>query len=343
MRIRDLIQLLWANVLVLSCFVNAAIVNPTFAAITSTLQQGTIKVDGRVRNYLAYIPENLPANSPLLFVLHGSLGRPQQMRELTAYRFERLADQYNFIVIYPEGFGAHWNDCRKRANYSARTQHIDDVGLMRSLVAHFRTRYHINLARVYAMGYSNGGHMAYRLGLEAPDLVSGIAAVSANLPVQDNSDCQIANKPVSVMIMNGTADPINPYDGGDVSIFGFGNRGKVMSSLSTAAWFAQLNNAKPTVVNEHLPHSKMLWAERSVWKAASGKKVELVTIHGGGHTLPRSTAIPVGFLGLTYTGMDGPAEIWKFFAKPPSSKKNTKPLRITRYRYSDDKHIETVK
>jgi polyhydroxybutyrate depolymerase len=315
MYIKNLIPLLWAGVLMLGSFVNAAPAYPTSATTSSTIQQDTIKVDGRVRDYLAYIPKNLPAHSPLLFVLHGSLGRPQQMRKLTAYRFERLADQYHFIVIYPAGFGEHWNDCRKRASYSARTQHIDDVGFIRHLVARFHTRYHIDPARVYAMGYSNGGHMAYRLALEAPDLISGIAAVSANLPVPENSDCQISHKPVSVMIMNGTADPINPYHGGNVTIFGFGNRGKVMSSLSTATWFAQQNKAKPAGVGKHLPHSGLLWAERSVWKATSGKHVELVTIHGGGHTLPQSTFIPMGFLGLTYTGMDGPEEIWNFFAK----------------------------
>ena len=316
MKKMDFIQLFWASVFVVSCFVKVVFANPTPVAISSTIQRDTILVDGRIRHYLAYIPDNLPLNVPLLFVFHGSLGCPQQMRELTAYRFERLADQHKFIVIYPEGFGAHWNDCRKQAKYSARTQHIDDVGFIRRLVARFHTRYKINLARVYAMGYSNGGHMAYRLGLEAADLIAGIAVVSANLPELDNLDCQINDKPLSVMIMNGTADPINPYNGGVVTIFGFGNRGKVISSLSTATWFAQYNKAKRIQKSEHIPHPGMLWAERSIWNAPSGKKVELVTIHGGGHTIPHSTPIPVGLLGLTYTKMDGPAEIWNFFDHP---------------------------
>lgn len=306
-RIKYVRALRWVIFLLLSDVVYA-----TSVPLNPTLQQGTINVDGQTRHYLAYIPKHLPPDAPLLLVLHGSLGCPQQMRQLTSYRFERLADQHHFIVIYPEGFGGHWNDCRKRASYTARTQHIDDVAFIRHIVRDLHQHAYINPKRVYAMGYSNGGHMAYRLALEAPDLVSSIAVVSANLPVPDNSDCKIAHQPVSVMIINGTADPINPYNGGNVSIFGFGNRGRVMSSRATAIWFAQQNKAKLAIDGEHLPNASMLWAERSLWTSASGENVELITIHGGGHTLPQSSFVPVGFLGLTYTGMDAPMKICNF-------------------------------
>ena len=36
-----------------------------------------------------------------------------------------------------------------------------------------------NPCQVYAAGFSNGAHLAYRLGMEAPGLVAGIAAVAA--------------------------------------------------------------------------------------------------------------------------------------------------------------------
>ena len=69
---------------------------------------------------------------------------------------------------------------------------------------------------------------------------AGIAAISANLPTDDNSICQKAGRAVPVAIINGTADPINPYGGGRVTLFGFGDRGTVVSSAESAAQFARL-------------------------------------------------------------------------------------------------------
>lgn len=276
----------------------------------ASVNSGSLKVGARERHYLAYTPTNLPPNAPVLIALHGSLGGAQQMRALTAYRFEKLADQHHFAVLYPEGFEQHWDDCRKAAHYSARTQHIDDVAFMRELVNYFHTHYQTSLKKVYVVGYSNGGHMAFRLALEAPDLVSAIAVISANLPTAENLDCKIANKPVSAMIINGTLDPINPYNGGNVSIFGFGNRGSVRSTRETANWFAQMDKAalQPSVSEKSI-------AERSVWKSVNGVEVAMLTIHGGGHTLPQPyTTYPL-FLGWTYRGIDGPQEIWDFFAR----------------------------
>jgi polyhydroxybutyrate depolymerase len=242
------------------------------------------------------------------------------MREATAHRFDQLADEQGLIVVYPDGYERHWNDCRKIAHYSARTRNIDDLGFLRALVEHLRVTYGADARRVYVVGYSNGGQMAFRLALEAPDLLAGIAAVAANLPAPENMDCQASGRPVPVLLLNGTADPINPYEGGEVTIFGHGNRGRVLSSADSAAWIAKLDGAEPEVVAQRLPSSQPAdkgWAERSVWKAPSGMEVGLYTIHGGGHTLPQPQAHYPPQLGNTYTGIDGPLEIWRFFARQP--------------------------
>ena len=43
------------------------------------------------------------------------------------------------------------------------------------------------------------------------------------------------------MLVNGTGDPINPYQGGVVTLFGFGNRGKAMSAEDSARIFSERN------------------------------------------------------------------------------------------------------
>ena len=58
------------------------------------------KHGGLERSYKFYKPENLPANAPLVFVLHG---RGQSSSWSYSLGFNRLADANGFAVAYPQG------------------------------------------------------------------------------------------------------------------------------------------------------------------------------------------------------------------------------------------------
>lgn len=279
-------------------------------ALSAVLQSDTIQVGALNRSYSFYVPQNLPANAPLVFVLHGSMQTAQEIRVSTGYGFERLADENGFVVVYPNGYGRHWNDCRKEASYSARAKSVDDKSFFLALIKHFYSNSGIDRTRVFAMGYSNGGHMAYRLAYELPDHVAAIAAVAANLPADENCDCERSGKPIAVMILNGTADPINPYNGGHVTLFGFGNRGKVISAHASAEYFAQLDG------QSNMPDiSRVKSVEKADWHDAGKPEVLLETVHGGGHVVPQSSYRAPLYLGKTTHDIDGPREIWDFFAR----------------------------
>ncbi|WP_204333321.1 hypothetical protein, partial [Klebsiella pneumoniae] len=76
--------------------------------------------------------------------------------------------------------------------------------------------------------------MAFRLAAEAPGLPAAIATVAASLPTTENDACRPVERPTAALLINGTRDPINPYLGGKVSLFGFGDRGAVRSTLDSA-------------------------------------------------------------------------------------------------------------
>src|SRR5690606_32663366 len=78
-----------------------------------------------------------------------------------------------------------------------------------------------------------------RIALEQPQLLAGVAAVAASLPTADNLACQTVDGATPVLFMNGTRDPINPFNGGRVTLFGFGDRGNVRSSDQSALYFAE--------------------------------------------------------------------------------------------------------
>ena len=60
--------------------------------------------------------------------------------------------------------------------------------------------------------------MAFRSAMEAPDEIAAVAAVAASLPMPDASECPEHGRTSRVMLINGTSDPINPYQGEIVSI-----------------------------------------------------------------------------------------------------------------------------
>jgi len=164
-----------------------------------------------------------------------------RMRLCTGYEFDRLADQHSFLVLYPDGYRRNWNDCRKHETFPAKRENIDDMSFIRTMITRVMAEQAIDRKRVYVFGYSNGGHMAFRLATEAPDEIAAVAAVAASLPTPDASSCPQQGRTSRVMLINGTADPINPYQGGIVTLFGFASRGTVMSSMASAQSLAERN------------------------------------------------------------------------------------------------------
>jgi pimeloyl-ACP methyl ester carboxylesterase len=167
---------------------------PAEPQLAAVIRQETLRVGNRERSFLAYVPPNLPPRSALVIVLHGSDMNGDAMRQWTGYEFDRLADERNFVVLYPDGYKKHWNDCRKGPTFPAKVENIDDVGLIEALIARLQNENGIDPARVYLFGYSNGGHMGFRMAQERPDEIAAIAAVGANSPVAEASSCPNSGK-----------------------------------------------------------------------------------------------------------------------------------------------------
>ncbi len=295
-------------------------VKPDAPALSAAVQSGVVSVGTMERRYTAFVPAGLPKGSPLLLVFHGSASNGEEMRMFTGYGFDRLADRMGFAVAYPTGFEGNWNDCRKAIAFPARTSNIDDKSFVRALIERFRRSDGIDPRRVFAVGFSNGGHFAYRLALEMPEEIAGVAAVAASLPTDDNNICEIKAKPVPVLIMNGTGDPINPFVGGEVTLYGLGSRGTVRSAAETAAFFARRNGIDGEPVSLQLPRLEPrdpTSVERWSW-GSDRPRVLLFSIEKGGHVIPQPNYRAPRMMGRTSHAIDGPEEIWKFFASQGS-------------------------
>ena len=280
-------------------------------------ESGTIPVGGIARSYLAYVPDRLPQGAPLLFALHGTGGNGAHMRDETGAEFDRLADKNGFVAVYPTGYKNSWDDCRKTDPLPAKQEKIDDIAFFRALIALFHDKHGIDPRHVFIMGYSNGAQMAMRVALEAPDLVAAIAAVSANLPVADNSVCGHVDKPVAALLMDGTGDPVNPFKGGEVNLGRLGSRGVVNSAPATARYWATLAGYVGDAEVTQLPHrdpADPTLVTISDWHEPGKKPVLFYAISDGGHVVPNPHFQFPAMLGHVTRDIDAPVEIWNFFA-----------------------------
>jgi len=285
--------------------------------LPGTLARGELDWNGHARTYTYYLPARRRPNPALVFVFHGSGGDAAQARLSYAYEFERLAEHYGFIVVYPDGYEKHFNGCRKKGPYAANTQAIDDVGYIRQLSSHFSRRYGTDPEAVLATGISNGGQMALRLALEAPDLVAAVAPVATSMPTARNMDCSLSGLPVPLLLINGTDDPMNPYQGGKVALYGLvGDRGQVVSSLESVEYWARLAGHSQQPARFTLPDmapDDSSTTEVTLWRQPGLESVALYTVHGGGHNVPHPVLKAPKLLGGTSRDFIGAEAIWAFF------------------------------
>jgi polyhydroxybutyrate depolymerase len=290
---------------------------PEVPHLSAAIRRSTIGLAERERSYLAYVPANLSLGSALIIVLHGSGMDGKRMRECTGYEFDRLADQCGFVVLYPNGYRHNWNDCRKNATFPAKTENIDDVSFVRALISRCKAEQAIDDKRVYVFGYSNGGHMAFRLAMEAPDEIAAVAAVAASLPSPDASSCPQQGRTSRVMLVNGTFDPVSPYQGGVVRLFGLvSGRGTVLSAKESARALAERNGITAAPVAARLPQGRPddpTSVASLTWFDGRKPVCCLYTVQGGGHVIPQQACRFPRLLGKTSSALNAPREAVRFF------------------------------
>ncbi len=252
---------------------------------------------------------------PLVVVLHGGgvLGDPVPVIR-RATRFDAKADREGAIVLYPEAVEQHWNDGRGLSRYRSQRDNIDDVGFISALIDRVAAALPVDRRRVYLTGASNGAMMAYRLACERPSRFAAVAAVIGNLPA--SLSCA-PDTPVPMLIMNGTADPLMPWAGGDVH-FGRQRLGRVRSAEETVARWVAIDGCRGVPSVEPLPDRAPRDGTRVVrtdyGRCAHGSEVVFYRVEGGGHTWPGGPQETGRLIvGRTSRDIDATDAIWNFF------------------------------
>jgi polyhydroxybutyrate depolymerase len=249
-----------------------------------------MRFHGFQRTYRVHLPPGYTSGQPLplVVVLHGAFDTADGIERISG--FSQLADQHNFIALYPNGIGIlgylqHWNAghcCGKAA-----ADKTDDVGFLTQVIEDAGARLAVDRGRIYMTGFSNGGMMVHRFAAERGDLLSAAAPLAASAggrPDDQTPEWSIPEpvRPLPLLVMHGLADAYVPFDGGTSSA-----RATVRQywsvEKSLAIW-RQRNQCQALPVTHDERQSTV---HITAWQACSqGADIVLYTLKGWDHDWP---------------------------------------------------------
>jgi polyhydroxybutyrate depolymerase len=282
----------------------------------------TIDIGGVKRTFITQFPDARPA--PLVIVLHGNTQTGADIRTRTSWAL--VASRERFGVIFPDGLNHAWADLRPDSKRAGRVPPAgtDDVAFIVRLIEKYVADGAADPKRIYVTGLSNGGAMTMRLVCERADLFAAAATVIINLTEESAAACHPL-RPVPILMMNGTADPLIPFEGGKgASRFAMDGFWSAMQTL--AFWRrvggCETGNGAVTDLDDR-DRADQSTVTRIGSRCPPPREVVLYRINGGGHRMPstfsdaRFPRIAAALLGPQNHDIDGAETIWAFFRKFP--------------------------
>ena len=183
------------------------------------------------REFYLHIPNNLPLNSPIVYVLHGWGGNGGQIMSNTAFNI--LSDQNNFAVCYPTALIDGDNGTSGLTSWNCSG--LSDVNFIHALNDSLQLQYQFDENRIFATGFSYGGDMSFHLArCQSSNIFDAIAPLAGTIFDYMNICTPYTN--ISVLVLHGTNDNVINYNGGN-----FPNYGPYMSA--------------PNIVNDWVSHN----------------------------------------------------------------------------------------
>lgn len=277
----------------------------------------TIEAAGHRWSYVVLAPSQVEAGRPLpvVLALHGSSGSGEGFVDDAGWA--ELAEQAGVIVVAPDGLPMRpnappnrainpriWNSGQHPADRPR--SRVDDLAFFDAMLAEVAEEWPVDRDRIYAVGHSNGGAMALRLGAERSGTFAAVASVAALRYVEPPEDARA----VPILTLFGGADPLLPTEGG-LSILPWEVRRtpEVLPELRRYAAALGCPIVPVTFRDDGTVHSFTFPPGRG------GASLSLVLLDGHGHAWPggRSRPAEVVLIGPRTDALDATEVIWDFF------------------------------
>jgi polyhydroxybutyrate depolymerase len=302
---------------------------PDIAMLDSRLPAGVeqkqIQVGGRDRYFLVYRPSSYKTGNPVVLLLHGGGGG---MRRTFLFpgtaRWKSLADEAGFLLVAPNGINAMTADALGeqqtwfglRPGRDGRRSTSDDTSFLAEVLNWTYQHHQTDRGRAYITGASNGGEMVFRFAIERPELIAAGVANISSLPA---IEVPRAARSTPMMMMNGTDDPLMPFNGGPVSQVAE----PVRPVQETVRYWAELNQIDPlltrtSLLPDSVPQDGCRIDVTTYRRQINGPPlVQFYRAQGGGHITPHPDVIPLPpamtqILGNQCRDSDGVRLAWDF-------------------------------
>lgn len=251
---------------------------------------------------------------PLVVALHGGVSSGEEMEAVTG--FSRIADREGFVVAYPDAIGVPligvlraWNDgvCCGQAH----TLGISDVDFVTRLLDVLRTRFPIDGRRIYLVGYSNGGALAYRLADEAWRTIAAVgiyaSAPEATGTLQSTVFSLRRVQHASLMAIHSIDDPRIAYAGTE--------RWGVVNPpfLATGRFWADALGCRRPVPRQ----DRGGYLRDGDEECDAGTAVELLSLKGWTHEWAGPANLSAPDAPPALRDFDAAEQMWRFFAAHP--------------------------
>ncbi len=280
-----------------------------------TDERRTLTSSGIERWYLLTVPPSRTGSEPLPLLLdfHGLTEGAEAHIRMSG--FDQLAGRDGFVLATPNG-------TKEPVQWSIAMADNEDVTFVDDLVDELGRDLCLDLSRVYATGLSNGAMFSSVLACQRSDRIAAIAPVAG---VIYPDGCQ-TQRPVPVLAIHGTADPILLFNGGVGDLSG-------MLSGSTDA--SQTSTPPAEVDGPGYPDNVRKWAAHNscaakptdtrpvtdvllrTYDCPTDGAVEFYVVEGGGHSWPGSefSSQIAQIVGPTNMDLHASEVIWTFLSR----------------------------
>ncbi|HEX4783750.1 MAG TPA: PHB depolymerase family esterase [Candidatus Sulfotelmatobacter sp.] len=212
---------------------------------------------------------------------------------------------------YPRG-GGQQQPQSGQPSQQGRGTPADDVAFFNQMLDQLPMKFSVDTSRIYAAGLSEGGFMSLRLGCALGDRLAAVAAVGAAMP---KTMICLPPRPVSMLLINGTSDPVVPFGGGTEHNLSL----PVVSVEDSAKAWAKIDRCEEKPEKGKLPSHEKGGMEVRVDTyngCHDNAQVVLYSVKGAGNTWPGGEQYEVEkTIGKTSPDPNANQVIWSFFVK----------------------------
>jgi polyhydroxybutyrate depolymerase len=298
--------------------------------------QEEVEINDHPRTFTVHLPQGYDSQQhyPVVILLHGRDQDAAEIARLT--HFNEFADKDSIIAIYPNAMNGRWAigaaqpQVYRRGPYrrgpygpgyppgprrepgdrrDAAARGAADMPFLNRMLDKVTTHYSVDTRRIYAVGLGEGGFMALRTGCSMADRIAAIAVVAATMPKTLNC---IPSRPIPVLLMNGTDDPMVHFDGGRYK----DGLLHLLSAQDTAKEWARLNHCSEKSTESKLPSLQKGGKDTKVYLfdgCHENAQVALYAVKDGGHTWPGGEQyMNEKEVGKTSNALNANETIWSF-------------------------------